>query len=79
MGVNTVNALIKPTFTLAMMKQSHDSYLGFVLNLNIFLKMFKTIQYFKTCNLLFYTSPPANPDVLWYRLCGMGAQKNPPK
>ena len=22
---------------------------------------------------------PANPDVFWYRLTGMGAQKNPPK
>ena len=21
----------------------------------------------------------ANPDVFWYRVCGMGAQKNPPK
>ena len=23
--------------------------------------------------------PAANPDMFWYRLCGMGAQKNPPK
>ena len=54
MGIYTVNASIKPTFTLANSKKDLNFFLSFILYLDIFVN-FKTIQYYKTCNLLFYT------------------------
>ena len=53
MGIYTVNASIKPTFTLAIFKKDRNFFHSFTLYLNIFVN-FKTIQYYKTCNLLFY-------------------------
>ena len=41
MTIYTVYALIKATFTLAIMKQNHDFSLSFILNLDIFLKILK--------------------------------------
>ena len=54
MGIYTVNASMKPTFTLAIFKRDYDFFFSFILNLNIFAD-FKTIQYYETSNLLFYT------------------------
>ena len=41
------------TFTSAIFKKDRNFFLSFILYLNIFVN-FKTIQYYKTCNL-FYT------------------------
>ena len=49
-----VNVSIKPTFTLAIFKKNHNFWLRFILYLNVFVNL-ETIQYYKTCNLLFYT------------------------
>ena len=55
MGIYTVNASIKPLFTLAaIFKKDRSFFRSFILYLNIFVN-FKTIQYYKTYNLLFYT------------------------
>ena len=54
MGIYTTNASIKPMSTLAIFKRDHIFLVSFVLCLNIFVN-FKTIQYYKTFNLLFYT------------------------
>ena len=57
MRIYIVNASIKPTFTLAILlifKKGGNFFLSFILYLNMFVN-FRTIQYYKTCNLLFYT------------------------
>ena len=38
MGIYTVNASIKSTFTLAIMKKDHNFMVSFILYLNIFCK-----------------------------------------
>ena len=54
MGIYTVDASIKPKFILAIIKKDRNFSLSFILYLNIFVN-FKTIQYYQTCNFLFYT------------------------
>ena len=53
MGIYTVNGSIKPTFTLFILKERSQFVLGFILYLNSFVS-FKTIRYYKTCNLFSY-------------------------
>ena len=52
MGIYTVNASSQRL--LCLFKKRSQFFLSFILYLNIFVS-FKTIRYYKTCNLLFHT------------------------